>query len=348
MPALVVTWHADILRQQLLRPLYGPVQERLLAEAGAIIVATERHVTSSAFLPAVTSKCHVVPYGMDTAPYSHPSAVEAGRQRRASWGNPDRVVLFLGRLVYYKGVPVLLDAMARTDATLVIAGEGRDREALQDQASRLGIADRVRFIGDVPEADLPSVYHACDVFVLPSTAAAEGFGLVQLEAMACGKPVVSTTLPTGVAIAAPAGSDVQIRPRSGLLARGVIAGLGTLDADYRGELFVTMYCLPDPGRYVIEDGERIAQICLLQPRCQAKRWFQGCMNAISTRGRRHGFNCVGRESGNGRLRQGHSALGIAAEPGIADQLQRFAETWGKKDGVAWCHAAALNCANSNS
>ena len=200
MPPLVVTWHADILRQQLLRPLYGPVQERLLADAGAIIVPTDRHITSSAFLPAVASKCHVVPFGMDTAPYTHPSAGEAGRQSRASWGNPDRVVLFLGRLVYYKGVPVLLDAMARTDATLVIAGEGRDREALQDQAARLGIADRVRFIGDVPEADLPSVYHACDVFVLPSTAAAEGFGLVQLEAMACGKPVVSTTLPTGVAI----------------------------------------------------------------------------------------------------------------------------------------------------
>ena len=67
-------------------------------------------------------------------------------------------------------------------------------------------------------------------------------------------------VPTGLAIAAPAGSDVQVRPRSGLFARGVIAGLGTLDADYRGEVFVTMYCLPEPGRYVIADGERIAQL----------------------------------------------------------------------------------------
>jgi dUTP diphosphatase len=67
-------------------------------------------------------------------------------------------------------------------------------------------------------------------------------------------------VPTGIAIAAPPGSDVQIRPRSGLFARGVIAGFGTLDADYRGEIFVTMYCLPDPGRYVIQDGERIAQL----------------------------------------------------------------------------------------
>jgi dUTP pyrophosphatase len=67
-------------------------------------------------------------------------------------------------------------------------------------------------------------------------------------------------VPTGIAIAAPEGSDVQIRPRSGLSSRGVMAVLGTLDADYRGELFVTMYCLPDVGRYEIHDGDRIAQL----------------------------------------------------------------------------------------
>lgn len=77
-------------------------------------------------------------------------------------------------------------------------------------------------------------------------------------------------VPTGLAIAAPAGADVQIRPRSGLLARGVIAGLGTLDADYRGEVFVTMYCLTEPGHYEITDGERIAQ--LVVARLAAVAW----------------------------------------------------------------------------
>lgn len=67
-------------------------------------------------------------------------------------------------------------------------------------------------------------------------------------------------VPTGIAIAAPIGFDVQIRPRSGLAARGVLSILGTLDADYRGELFVTMYCLSEPGYYLVEDGERIAQL----------------------------------------------------------------------------------------
>jgi len=67
-------------------------------------------------------------------------------------------------------------------------------------------------------------------------------------------------VPTGVAIAAPAGADVQIRPRSGLSSRGVMSTLGTIDADYRGELFVTMYCLPSVGTYTVQDGERIAQL----------------------------------------------------------------------------------------
>ncbi len=67
-------------------------------------------------------------------------------------------------------------------------------------------------------------------------------------------------VPTGLAIAAPAGIDAQVRPRSGLSLRGVMAVLGTLDADYRGELFVTLYCLPGCGPHEVNDGDRIAQL----------------------------------------------------------------------------------------
>ena len=69
-------------------------------------------------------------------------------------------------------------------------------------------------------------------------------------------------VPTGIAIASPSGLDVQIRPRSGLSARGVIGTLGTIDADYRGELFVTLYCLPGVGRFAVQDGERVAQLVI--------------------------------------------------------------------------------------
>ncbi len=71
-------------------------------------------------------------------------------------------------------------------------------------------------------------------------------------------------IPTGIAIAAPPGTDLRVRPRSGLFARGVIGSVGTIDADYRGEIFVTLYCLPDIGSFEINDGERIAQLVVAQ------------------------------------------------------------------------------------
>ena len=79
-------------------------------------------------------------------------------------------------------------------------------------------------------------------------------------------------VPTGVAVAAPPGTDVQIRPRSGLAAQGVIGTFGTIDADYRGELFVTLYCLPAVERFEVHDGDRIAQ--LVVARLAEVRWTQ--------------------------------------------------------------------------
>src|SRR3989304_5846728 len=69
-------------------------------------------------------------------------------------------------------------------------------------------------------------------------------------------------VPTGIAIETPMGLDVQIRPRSGLSAQGVMATLGTIDADYRGELLVTMYVLPYRGPHVVHNGDRIAQLVI--------------------------------------------------------------------------------------
>lgn len=71
-------------------------------------------------------------------------------------------------------------------------------------------------------------------------------------------------VPTGIAIETPTGLDVQIRPRSGLSAKGVMVTLGTIDADYRGELLVTMYALPHREHHVVHHGDRIAQLVISQ------------------------------------------------------------------------------------
>jgi rhamnosyl/mannosyltransferase len=108
------------------------------------------------------------------------------------------MVLAVGRCVYYKGFSYLIEAMASVQADLVLVGEGPLLPQLRAQAEQLGLAQRVHFRHDLSEAELAAHYQACDVFVLPSVEITEAFGLVQVEAMACGKPVVATDLPTGV------------------------------------------------------------------------------------------------------------------------------------------------------
>ena len=107
-------------------------------------------------------------------------------------------MLFVGRFVYYKGLDVLIDAMRDCEGTLLLAGDGPLESDLRARVAAHGLEPRVRFLGRVPDEDLPAYYRAADLFVLPSMARTETFGVVQIEAMAAGLPVVSTNLPTGV------------------------------------------------------------------------------------------------------------------------------------------------------
>jgi rhamnosyl/mannosyltransferase len=117
------------------------------------------------------------------------------------WAGGAFVVLVVGRLVYYKGIDVLLDALSMTrHMRLVVAGDGPLRARLEARSAALGVADRIKWLGTVTDDELVGAFSAADVFVLPSVARSEAFGLVQVEAMAAGLPVVSTRLGTSVEI----------------------------------------------------------------------------------------------------------------------------------------------------
>ena len=194
---VVIAWHSDVVKQKKLLALYKPILRAFLRRADAIIVATQGHIDGSAFLPPFRDKCVVIPYGIPTAEYLQSPAAPILTEKLR--GKPLRKLLFVGRLVYYKGVDVLLRAFARTEGcALFLAGEGVLEPQLRQEAQTLGVADRVFFLGRLTDAQLRAAFRDCDIFVLPSVANSEAFGIVQLEAMVYGKPVINTALPTGV------------------------------------------------------------------------------------------------------------------------------------------------------
>ena len=194
----VIGWHSDIVRQRgLLRP-YRPFLDRSLRRADAIIAATPAHIRSSEQLSAVrdTAKFHVVPYGFDLSRFERRPLL-ADEVRRRYGGK--LLVFALGRHVYYKGFGFLIRALAGLpEAVLALGGQGPLTDDLRRIARDAGVGDRVDFVGRIPDQELPAWYHACDVFCLPSIEPAEAFGIVQVEAMACGRPVVCCQLDNGV------------------------------------------------------------------------------------------------------------------------------------------------------
>jgi rhamnosyl/mannosyltransferase len=151
----------------------------------------------------------VIPYGRDFSDLTLTTTTAelcASIKTKAKLVSTSGHIIFaLGRHVYYKGFDVLLDAMQHIDAQLILGGDGPLKAELQQQAERLGITHKVIFTGSIPEANLAAYFNACDVFCLPSVEQSEAFGLVQLEAMACGKPVVCTQLNNGVNVVNQAG-----------------------------------------------------------------------------------------------------------------------------------------------
>mgnify|MGYP003536679173 FL=1 len=223
----VITWHSDIVRQNRLLALYLPFLQRVTLRADAVVAATPAHFTSSTQIPSSLpdNKRHVIPYGRDFSDLAlTPPTAELCASLKAkatSVSTSGHIVFALGRHVYYKGFDVLIEAMQQVDAQLILGGDGPLKTELQQQAERLGIAHKVTFTGSIPEADLAAYFNACDVFCLPSVAQSEAFGLVQLEAMACGKPVVCTQLNNGVNVVNQAGITglaVLIRDASALAA----------------------------------------------------------------------------------------------------------------------------------
>ena len=194
---VVVSWHSDIVKQKKLMLLYKPFMRYLLRRADVILTATEGHVKHSLYLPEFSHKCKVLPYGIVPEEYlsvpRRPFLTEKATDKNSI------KVFFTGRLVYYKGVDVLLKAFTKVEGCeLFIAGTGDPGESLKNFCTAHNMNDKVHFLGFLPDIELRQAYADCDIFVLPSVAPSEAFGIVQIEAMVYGKPVINTALKSGV------------------------------------------------------------------------------------------------------------------------------------------------------
>lgn len=191
---LVITYHSDVVRQRGLLRLYEPLLWRVLKRADRIIATSPHYIRSSRFLRPLAQKCVVIPSCVDLERFAavDEEQVAAIRGRH---GTP--LLLFVGRFRYYKGLRYLIEAMGEVPATLLLAGTGPLEAELRQQVEQQGLGGKVFFLGEVPDAELPALYHAADLFILPAVERSEAFGLTQVEAMACGTPCICTEVGTG-------------------------------------------------------------------------------------------------------------------------------------------------------
>ncbi len=195
---IIVSYHSDIVKQKKLLLAYRPFQDLIFEHASAIVCTSPNYLESSESLREFRSKCTVVPLGIDLAAFDITPEIRArAEQIRGRIGSP--LLLSVGRLAYYKGFEHAIVALRDIpDAQLVIVGDGPLQDSLDACARDAGVRERVHFERGVSDEELVAFYVACDVFVLPSVARSEAFALVQLEAMACNRPVVNTDLDSGV------------------------------------------------------------------------------------------------------------------------------------------------------
>lgn len=221
-----VWWHGEIVRQRAVLPLYRPLINAMLDRVDGVMVASEQQINGSEFLAPRADKCHVIPFGIDLEEWC---SIEPDQFLRKHLADPDAfVLLHVGRLSSPKGLTYLLRAMPElSGCELFLVGDGELRGELAALAESLEVLDRVHFMGLLCGDDLKRAYADCDVFVFPTIW--DSFGLVQLEAMAYGKPVVNTSLASAVPTVSVSGETGITVPPSNTCA--LVEAIGALAGD---------------------------------------------------------------------------------------------------------------------
>jgi len=192
---IFIWYHSDIVRQKIAKKIFTPFISHGLNKAKKIFVSSNNLINNSSSLKRRKNKCISIPFGVDLNYFTANEEIEQEAEViKNKYGKP--LLLSVGRLVYYKGYQYLIEAMKNVDAHLLIIGQGPLKKELSRAIEENKLNNKISIIS--PVNDLRPFYLSSDLLVLPSCEKSEAFGLVQIEAMAYSKPIINTSLPTGV------------------------------------------------------------------------------------------------------------------------------------------------------
>ena len=206
---LIVTYHMDLAGAGFKKFIFNLYKNTalplILRRADKIIVSSYDYAENSGikkFFAKHKNKFIEIPFGVDEHKF-YPKQKNAVLAEKYFIDAGDKVILFVGGLDaahYFKGLDVLMQAAkvvmdsGRDNIKLLIVGEGNLKADYQDRAERLHLRDKMIFAGNVSDADLPDYYNLADIFILPSVDKSEAFGIVLIEAAACGKAAIASNL----------------------------------------------------------------------------------------------------------------------------------------------------------
>lgn len=191
---LLVHWHSDILNKGIFYKLFSPVEKKILKKANCIAGTTPVYIEESPMLQPFLAKTTFVPSAFDETSLKFDDGKVKELQNKY---NNRKIIFALGRHVGYKGFNFLITAAKSLgdDAVVIIGGVGPLYEQHKKMVADLKLEDKVFLAGRIPNDDLGNYYKACSIFCLPSCHKSEAFGLVMIEAMYFGKPIIATKIP---------------------------------------------------------------------------------------------------------------------------------------------------------
>lgn len=192
---LVVTHHSDIVKQKVLKHVVNPLMHYVYGRATRILTDSPPYFEGSTFLQSYEDRVEPMALGIDLSIYQQPSETAIAYAKQLKENYPGPLWLSVGRLVYYKALHLAIEALQWVPGTLMIVGKGELTETLKQQAEALGVSDRVVWMPYASQDELIGAYHAATALWFPSNARSEAFGLVQVEAMASGCPVINANIP---------------------------------------------------------------------------------------------------------------------------------------------------------